>query len=176
MNVSKIIQFRLLKQDLPDFNFDSNYWFDIIDASNINDRIHDIEFVSKIISEELREWKKYPTPTDVIERINFGSICNLWYYKENLLGWHWTNNDWITTDWKTPYQKLKSNEIYIGGAFLSRRYKPSASSSLYFYRQGFEFSLKTQNKNTMYLYSDFWNRASAQLSYKCGFTKYNFIK
>lgn len=174
MDIHKIVQLRLLKKDLPKFKPNNKYWFDTVTSFNLNDYIDKLKLVSQLIHTELN-WDGAPTINDSIDRLNFGSVCNLFMYGDLCIGWYWTNSYCITEDWKTEYQKIKSNEIYIGGAFLSRILKPSSSSSYYFYRQGFEYSLLRENKDTMYLYSDDWNRASAQLSYRCGFHKFNFI-
>jgi len=175
MDINKIVQLRLLKKDLPSFKSNDKYWFQPVVISNLNNQLKNLKIVCELISGEL-EWDGAPTLQDSIDRITFGSVCNLWMYDNEVLGWHWTNSSCVTEDWKSEYQKLKSNEIYIGGAFLSRKNKPSPKSAYYFYRQGFEYSLVKENKDTMYLYSDDWNRASAQLSYRCGFKKFNFIK
>ena len=174
MDIKKVTQFKLLKENLPNHIDDNRYWFDTVNKTNVRKHKANLQIVLNFILDEL-EWDYGPNMQDVFDRIEFGSLCHLWMYDDNVLGWHWTNDECVTHDWKTFAQKIKSNEIYIGGAFVSRNNKPSASSAIYFYRQGFEYSFELSNTNTMYLYSDYWNRASAQLCYKCGFTKYNFL-
>jgi len=95
-------------------------------------------------------------------------------FTDKVLGWHWTNDEHITKDWKSSYSILKENTIYIGGAFLSKQ-KPEASSAIKFYRQGFRYSFDYHKKDIQYLYNDDWNRASSILSRQCGFTEYNFL-
>ena len=175
MDLTNIVQFRLFKKNLPSHNFDKRYWFKTISSADFSDNITHIETVIKYHHEDL-DWNETPTKEIVHERLKFGSQCHLWMYENTCLGWHWTNNDCVTIDWKSYYQPLEKNEIYIGGALVSRLYKPHTNSSLFFYRQGFEYSFNLNNTNTMYLYSDDWNRASAILCYKNGFTKFNFIK
>ena len=169
-----IVQLRLLLEDLPKFSFNKDYWFDTIQLSSIEDYREKIDKVILHHHEDI-DWDAIPVFDSVKKRIESGSSCHLWMYKDQALGWHWTNGTCVAKDWMSCHQTLGENEMYIGGAFLSRRYKPSATSSYYFYRQGFEYSFKYHQADTMYLYSDDWNRASAQLCYKCGFEEYEFL-
>lgn len=168
------VQLKLHVKDLNDHTYNDDYWFDTINLGNFNKRKTYLQRVIEYHHDDL-DWKETPTIEIVKQRIKFGSTCHLWMYKDICLGWHWTNSKFITRDWLTPYRQLKPTELYIGGAFISKKAKPSASSSYYLYRQGFEYSFNFHNKQIMYLYSDNWNRASAQLCYKCGFRKFNFL-
>lgn len=176
MDVDKIVQFRLFKEDLKIGNIDTDYWFNQISINDLPTHIDNLNKVIEYHHEDIGDWIGIPTLDIIKERLEFGSHCNLFMYHDLVLGWYWTHNDYVTSDWKSAIQKLKNNEIYIGGAFISRKQKPSPLSSYKFYTQGFKFSLDIEEKDTVYLYSDDWNRASAQLCYKCGFTKYNFLK
>lgn len=168
------IQLRLLREDLPSFNFNSDFWFKPITLSNIEEVKDDIDKVEQYHYQDI-EWDSIPNYNIVKKRLTNGSVCHLFYYRDLCLGWHWTSTV-ITFDWITPVQQLNSKEIYGGGAFISRKYKPSASTSLYFWRQGLEYDLDYHNADIMYLYTDDWNRASTQLCYKNGFKDYNFLK
>ena len=168
------VQLKLKTKDLNDHVYKDDYWFDTVNLKKFHTYTPNIENVIKFHHQDLN-WDGIPTVADVKDRLKFGSSCHLWMYKDICIGWHWTNDKFITKDWVTPYKKLRLNELYIGGAFISKKNKPFASSSYYLYRQGFEYSFNLYNKNTMYLYSDNWNRASAQLCFKCGFTVYNFL-
>lgn len=176
MDLSEITQFRLFKADLVPHTYNDKYWFKTIDTQSFAENIEDIEKVIQYHYEDLN-WDDTPTTEVVLDRLKFGSQCHLWMYEETCLGWHWTNPNCITLDWKSEYQPLKSNEIYIGGALVSRQHKPDkGNSARIFYRQGFEYSFKFTSTNIMYLYSDSWNRASAILCYKAGFTQFDFIR
>ena len=175
MDLNVINQFRLKKEDLPFHKFDDKYWFKTLSRDTVYSNKRNIEKVIDYHHQDLN-WEDTPDYQTVVERLNFGSKCHLWMFEEHCLGWHWTNNSCITKDWKSTYQAINSNEIYIGGALVSRKYKPFNNSAWMFYRQGFEYSFISQNKDTMYLYSDDWNRASAMLCYRAGFMKYNFLK
>ncbi len=175
MDLTKINQFRLKKEHLPYHKFDDRYWFKTLSKDTVGFNLNYVKSVIDYHHQDLN-WDDTPDFIDVVDRLTFGSKCHLWMFEETCLGWHWTNNECITKDWKSFYQKINKNEMYIGGALVSRKNKPSNNSAWYFYRQGFEYSFISQNKNTMYLYSDDWNRASAMLCYKAGFTNYNFLK
>ena len=175
MDLSEITQFRLFKADLVPHTYNDKYWFKTIDTQSFAENIEDIEKVIQYHYEDLN-WDDTPTTEVVLDRLKFGSQCHLWMYEERCLGWHWTNPNCITLDWKSEYQPLKSNEIYIGGALVSRQHKPDkGNSARIFYRQGFEYSFKFTNTDIMYLYSDSWNRASAQLCLRNGFKYFNFL-
>ena len=176
MNVNKIVQFRLYKNNLRPHKFDNRYWFNTLSTDNFSQNLNNIKKSIEYHHEDL-QLEDTPTPEVVYERLEFGSQCHLWMYEEKCLGWHWTNTNCITVDWKSHYQDIEENELYIGGALVSRKHKPDrGNSSMIFYRQGFEYSFDLKNTDTMYLYSDDWNRASAQLCYRNGFTNHTFIK
>ena len=175
MNIEKVDQFRLFKEDLSDFNYNNDYWLDSLSIERVYSERDTIEKIISYIKEDVLWWKNVPTFDEVIERAEFGSQCHLWMYKDNAIGWSWSNSSCITLDWKSHYKYLLSNELYVGGAFVSRKNKPSAGSALYFYRQGIDHKFELTNTDTAYLYSDDWNRASAQVSYKTGFTAFNFL-
>jgi len=168
------VQLKLHINDLNNHTYNDDYWFHTVNLSNFNTLITNLQTVIDYLHDDL-DWDETPTIDIVEQRILFGSRCHLHMYKNKCLGWHWTNDKFITKDWVTPYKKLGLSELYIGGAFISKKAKPSASSSYYLYRQGFEYSFNYHDKEVIYLYSDNWNRASAQLCYKCGFIKFNFL-
>jgi hypothetical protein len=168
------VQLKLHVEDLNDHTYNDDYWFHTVNLSNFDILITNLQTVIDYHHDDL-DWDETPTIEIVKQRIKFGSTCHLWMYKDTCLGWHWTNDKFITKDWVTPYKQLKPNQLYIGGAFISKKAKPSASSSYYLYRQGFEYSFNFHNSKIMYLYSDNWNRASAQLCYRCGFSEFNFL-
>jgi len=175
MDKSKIKQFRLLRKDFCSHVFDDKYWFKTLSVDTLEDNI---QYVSKVIEyhHEDLDWDNTPTIEVVKDRLEFGSKVHLWMYENKCYGWHWTNTNCVTIDWKSYHQGIKENEIYIGGALVSRKHKPNrGNSAWYFYRQGFEYSFDIDNTDTMYLYSDDWNRASSILCFKTGFTTYNFL-
>ena len=172
MDISKINQFRLLKEELSEHTYDPRYWFKEI--KSVDDDPVGLETVIKFHHEDL-DWEDTPDLKEVQARIDFGSYVQLNMYENQVIGWSWTNPDCITIDWKSFYQPLKLNEMYIGGTFFTRKHKPFPNSAMVGYREGFEHYLNYHKKDTLYLYSDNWNRASSMLCYKCGLTKFNFL-
>ena len=172
MDLDAINQFRLLKEDLSIHKHDDRYWFKEINS--VDDDPLGLQKVIDFHHEDL-DWDATPDLEEVQKRINFGSFVQLNMYEDKVIGWNWTNPKCVTIDWKSFYQPLKSNELYIGGGFFTRKHRPFPNSAIVGYRQGFEHYLNYHKKDTIYLYSDNWNRASAMLCYKCGFTKYTFL-
>ena len=167
------IQLRLLRENLPPFTFDLDFWFKPVTLYNLQTVKEDVLKVEQYHYEDI-DWDKTPNYEEVEKRVASGSTCHLFYYRDLCLGWHWTSTV-VTYDWITPIQELKPNEIYGGGAFISRKNKPSPSTALYFWRQGLEYDLNYHNADTMYLYTDDWNRSSTQLCYRNGFKDYSFL-
>jgi len=174
MDISKIVQFRLIHAEFKKIEIDDAYRIVHLTESNYLNYLDDILYVIELLHLDL-DWDGIPTKEKVIDRFNNKSECFLWVYKDNVVGWTWFNKN-VTMDWINIYQKLDKNEVYVGGAFLSKKIKTPAIASFKFYNYSFDTWIKKLNYNTIYLYSDDWNRASAILCYKSGFTKYNFIK
>lgn len=169
-----VVQLRLLKNELPYREKNTDYWFKAITVENFNLNIEGIE---KVISYHYQDinWENTPSILKVLERLQYGSKCNLVMYKNEVIGWHWYHNSIITKDWTTEYKKLKKGEMYVGGALISQKARPSILTPFICFRQGFEHILNIENKDTIYLYSDYWNKPSIKLCKKCGFTEYNFL-
>ena len=174
MDINKIVQLRLLKNNHTPPNYSSDYRYEIIDINNYRSNLNRLLSVSFQMEKEM-EWEGIPnTEEKLYKRFANGSNAQLWIYKDVVIGWCWQNMN-LTYDWETTNQILKPNESYTGGAFVSRELKRPPESSFIFYNFSFEYLLALEGKDTVYLYSDSWNRASAQLCYKSGCTKYNFL-
>lgn len=173
MEVDKIVQFKLLKNDFKKVNIDIEYQMIHLTKLNYTNYWRDLLHVINLISNDLK-WDGIPNKDDIINRFNNNSECFLWIYDNIVVGWGWFNKD-ITLDWINIYQKLNENGLYAGGAFVSKKIKTPTDSGFKFYNYSMDLFLNKFNYDVVYLYSDSWNRASAQLSYKCGFKKYNFL-
>lgn len=175
MDINKIIQFRLLKDNHTPPEYSSDYRYEIIDINNYQDNLDRLLSVSFQMEKEM-EWDGIPNTEDKLyKRFINGSNAQFWIYKDTIIGWCWQNMN-VTYDWETTNHILKPNESYTGGAFVSRELKRPPESSFIFYNFSFSYLLSLEGKDTVYLYSDDWNRASSILCYKSGYTNYNFIK
>ena len=175
IDTNSIVQLKIDRKDVCLHHPNDNYWIKTITIHTLEENKNHIESVIKYHHEDLI-WDGITTLEIVKERIEFGSILHLMMFKNKSVGWFWANSNCISIDWKSYYNNLDKDAVYVGGAFLSRKNKPSKDSAFIYYRQGIDYILDFHKSDIMYLYSDDWNRASAILCYKCGFSKYNFLK
>lgn len=174
MDIQKIVQLRLLKQDFKKLYFSENYSLKFLDKNNYKNYINDLLYVSSLMKQDF-EWIGIPNESTLHRRFIHNSHCLLSYFNNQLIGWVWSNYN-VTPLWEESIQELSDGEIYGGGAFLSRKIKRPPNSGVVFYNMWFEYWLNEMNNNVIYQYSDDWNRASSIMSYKSGFKKFNFIK
>ena len=174
IDVSKIDEFRLHRNEMSLIEPDERYSFSFVDNTSFKNNKDSLVKVIKFLHEDL-VWDGIPTIEQVKQRLDFGSICMLWKFENKVVGWSWLNNRVISFDWSSKHKELFPDEQYGGGAFLHRASSPEPKAGYKFYRFGIENMFKSYNKSVLYLYSDSWNRASSILSYRVGFKKYNFI-
>lgn len=174
MDINKIVQLRLLKEDFKKLPFSENYTTLFVDKSNYQKFILELLCVSDLMHEDF-EWKGIPNEDTLHRRFNHNSHCLFWIYNDEPIGWAWSNYN-VTPLWEESIKDLSEGEIYGGGAFLSRTVKRPPNSGLIFYNLTFDYWLNEMNNDCILQYSDDWNRVSSIMSYKNGFKKYNFIK
>lgn len=175
MDTSKIVQFRIKKEDYNPPIYSSLYQYKTIDINNYKSNLNRLLNITKLIDKQI-EWGGNPnTEKKLLERFESKSVCQLWIYNNVDIGWYWYNDD-FTFDWITIDQKLKDNEHYVGGAFCSNQLERPSNSSFIFYNFSFINAFNNLQKDTVYIYGDDWNRASNILMYKSGCEQYNFIK
>lgn len=174
MDINKIVQFRLLKSEFRKQDIPNSYKITHLTKDNFCQYWDDILTVIDLLHKDL-EWDGIPDGVEIIERFNNNSQLFLWYYNNQVVGWGWFNNS-ITLDWKNNIQSLQNDEVYVGGAFISKKVNLPPQAGWKFYSLCFDTWITDFKRNIIYLYSDDWNRASAIICYKCGFTKFNFIK
>jgi hypothetical protein len=174
MDITKLIQLRLLKKDFRKISFNENYTTLFLDKNNYLEHLPEFNYISDLMKLDF-DWDDIPNESDIHERFINNSHCLFWIYDNDPIGWAWSNYN-VSFDWKTITQELKEGEIYGGGAFLSKTIKRPPNSGLIFYNLTFDYWLNEMNNNVIYQYSDNWNRVSSIMSYKNGFKKYNFIK
>lgn len=173
MDKSKIVQLRLLKNDFTKFEFSEDYKVVPVDKSNYQDYLTEMVGISALMSLDF-EWVGIPNEETIVRRFKSNSHCLLWKYNELNIGWAWSNSN-VTPLWEEPIQKLKDDEIYGGGAFLSRKIERPPNSGVMFYNLTFDYWFNEMNNNSIFQYSDSWNRVSSFISYKNGFKRYNFL-
>lgn len=174
MDINKIVQFRLLKSEFRKQNIPNPYRVVYLTKDNYTQYWDDINTVIKLLHADL-EWDGIPTQPQVEKRFNNNSELFLWYYEDTIVGWTWFNES-VTLDWENKFQSIDNGELYVGAAFISKKVNLPPQAGWKFYNLSFHTWLTTMKYNVIYLYSDDWNRASAMICYRCGFTKYNFIK
>lgn len=175
MDIDKIVQFRLLKNNHTPPNYSSDYRYEIIDINNYEDNLDRLLSVSFQMGKEMK-WDGIPNTKEKLHKrfINH-SNAQLWIHRDIIIGWCWQNMN-ITYDWQTTNHILRPNQSYTGGAFVSKELKKTPESSFIFYNFSFSYLLSLEDVDTVYLYSDSWNRASSHLCYKSGFHQFNFIQ
>lgn len=174
MNVDKIIQLRLLKSNFNKLDCNNRYSVLYVDSKNYLYYLKDLLHVSKMMRDDF-DWDGIPTEETLHSRFKHNSHCLFWLLDDSPIGCAWSNYN-VTPYWEESIQELNENEIYGGGAFLSKKVDRPSNSGLIFYNLTFDYWLNQMGNDCIYQYSDDWNRVSSILSYKNGFEKFNFIK
>jgi hypothetical protein len=174
MDLSKIVQIRLLKNDYV--KFPSKEYFNMIyvDRSNYHTFTSELQTVIDLIHSELIEWKDAPTYEVVVERFKSNSHCLLFYYNGNCIGWNWGNRH-ICFDWINKVQDLPEGELYGGGCFVSRNVDRPANAGLYNYNMIFDYWINQMGYHTIYGYVDWWNKPAFRVNFQNGLTVYNYL-
>ena len=174
MDINKIVQLRLLKKDFNKLVCDDIYSVLFVDKENYLGYVDKLLEVSSLMHLDF-EWDGIPTEEILHNRFEHDSHCLFWNLNNKPIGWAWSNYA-VTPTWEESIQTLNENEIYGGGAFLSKKVDRPANSGLIFYNLTFDYWLNEMGNDCIYQYSDDWNRVSSILSYKNGFEQFNFIK
>lgn len=173
MQESNIIQLRLNKEEFKHYTSTHNYSTEFITIENYVDYTDTVADIISLMNREL-VWNGIPDYELTVERFKAGSKCILWIYNDRPIGWAWSN-DKVTFDWINHSQELNPDELYGGGAFLSRSINRPSDAGLAFYSLTFKHWFEDLNKTTIFQYSDNWNRVSTILSMKCGFKNFKFL-
>ena len=174
MDISKITQLRLLKDKFKKIPFVENYSIQLVNTPNYTNYLTNLIDISELMKSDF-DWIGIPDESTLHRRFKHNSQCLLWIYNSTPIGWAWSNYN-VTPYWEESIQELNENEIYGGGAFLSKKVDRPPNSGLIFYNLTFDYWLNKMGNDCIYQYSDDWNRVSSMLSYKNGFEKFNFIK
>ena len=174
MNIQGVVQLRLSKENIKRFTLNQNYNFTLIDNTNYKNHLSDLMYVSYLMKQDF-DWEGTPNEEDIHKRFEKDSNCLLSYYNNKIVGWIW-GNDNFTPHWVENMQQLNKNEIYVGGAFLSKKVDRPKESGQVFYSIWFDYFLTNFNKQFAYSYIDDWNNHSLNLAYNIGMKEYDFIK
>lgn len=175
MQLDKIIQIRLLKQNYNKFQRYSYYKLRYVDKNNYTNFISDLNQVVTYIHKQLTNWDSAPTIEDVLKRFESNSHCLLFYYKDLCIGWNWGNPN-VTIDWINNIQNLEKNELYGGGCFVTNLIDRPSHAGLINYNMIFEYWIDKLGYDTIYGYVDDWNRVALRVNFQNGLTIHNFLK
>ena len=95
MDLSKIVQIRLLKKDYKKFPNKEHYRMVYVDKDNYSSYITELQNVISYIKKDLPDWEESPTYDIVLQRFESNSHCLLFYYKDNCIGWNWNQGNII---------------------------------------------------------------------------------
>lgn len=174
MITKKIVQIRLQKQKLQKYSFEDNYSVILLDKSNYNDYISELNYISSLMRKDFN-WNGIPDESTIHNRFYHNSCCLLSFYNNSPIGWCWANKK-VTPLWEESIMNLNNNEIYVGGAYLSKTIDRPKNSGQIFYSIWFDYFTNKIENDTAYSYVDEWNTHSLQLAYNIGMEKYDFIK
>tara|TARA_R100000742_G_C4275530_1_gene96058 strand:- start:665 stop:1195 length:531 start_codon:yes stop_codon:yes gene_type:complete len=174
MDFDKITQIRLLKEDYKIFERYPHYKIVYIDKKNYLQYTNELQTVNEYVNKQLPNWEESPTHNDIPERFNCNSHCLMFFYKDNPIGWNWSNPN-VSIDWKNSIQELLDDELYAGGCFVTNLVKRPANAGLINYNMIFEYYLEVMGYNVIYGYIDNWNKAAFRVNYENGLKPYNFI-
>lgn len=176
MNLSEVTQFKIDKKNLIDKVHDDRYSFDFVTSENFQYYLDTFEKLIYYSDKRLSDWKERPNLDDVIERLKFGSICKLFNFEEDNIGWTWFNTDVVTTDWKSSYQPINNDKVvFVGGAFMPIDLRPENNSGRVFFTNGYRAILDYSLKKTIYIYFNNWNTVTERYTSRCGGEQYNYL-
>lgn len=174
MHISSIIELKLGREEFKKYTSSNDYSVIGVTKLNYIEYYDSLLHISTLMFNELK-WDGVPDIKTTIERLNSNSKCLLWLYQNQPIGWAWSNDN-VTQNWIDIDQELKVDEVYGGGAFLTRSVHRPSDAGLAFYSLTFQYWFEDLNKTTIFQYSDNWNRVSTILSMKCGFQRYKFLQ
>jgi len=174
MDINKLVQYRMVKGDLNLYSPSSDYKVKYVDKHNYINHLDDIKIVSKMIINQIPDWKEAPTVEMVIQRFIANSYTYLFYYKDKCIGWNWGNPN-FTYNWVDIDYKLLPNETYLGGCFVSLNKKDRPNNAGYSMCYLFFKESLSQGFDAMYGVTDDWNRRASFLYYKLGWKTYDFL-
>ena len=174
MDLSKIVQIRLLKENYKQLPVKEVFDMKYVDKKNYTEFNDQLVKVLGLLTSELPDWDNAPTYNDILDRFDADSHCLLFYYNNECIGWNW-GNDNVCFDWINCIQTLPEGELYGGGCFVSRSVERPAYAGLYNYNMIFDFWINKLGYHTIYGYVDWWNKPAFRVNFQNGLTVYNYI-
>lgn len=174
MDLSKIVQIRLLKKDYKKFPPKDHFKMVYVDKENYSSFTAELQTVLDLIHGELTNWEDAPTYDIVLQRFEANSHCLLFYYNDNCIGWNWGNPN-VCFDWINNIQDLPKGELYGGGCFVSRNVDRPANAGLYNYNMIFDYWINQMGYHTIYGYVDWWNKPAFRVNFQNGLTVFNYL-
>lgn len=158
-----------------DYEWDGRFTFDVLTTPiEVKAKEAKVRRVLERLNDDIT-WPEAPTYEDVLEMVEFGSQCWILMYEDLACGWYWLNTEQVTKDFKSPGQKLKPHEVYLGTGTVSRKDKKVVNASQIAFRQAIELGLRYNRKEVAYLYCDNWNHWSIKLCKGSGMYEHKFI-
>lgn len=174
MDLDKIIQVRLRKEDFKPLPPKNEYSVVFIDKNNYTEYVNEINTIIRYIKQDLPNWKESPDFNNIIKRFQSNSHCILFYYKNVCIGWNWGNEN-VSFDWINHNQTLLPSQIYCGGCFVTKSINRPPDAGLYNYNMFCNYYLNNLGYNTLFGYVDSWNKPAIRVNLQIGVKFFNFI-
>ena len=156
------------------FPFDESFHTEIVDK--FEDGEEHFKEIVQSIDTVLDDWPERPNIGDVKKRYETVSKCNLFFHKDfdQVIGWGWFSTV-FTYDWINESNPLPTdNSVYWGGTYIRKELGIPKTTGLQMYNHGFRKFLSLYE--TMYGYTDDWNKAPIKICDKLGSIPFKFIK
>ena len=176
MDTTKIIQLKLTKESLVPFEILEDYNIVLINKENYNNYIHELLYVSDLMKRDF-DWVGIPDELMLHSRFEtHNSSVHLFYYNNSPIGWMWGNHNQKPLC-EEMYQPLKSNEMFVGGAFVTQKLKNKPKGcGVSMYHLTLKKFLEYDGIDCLYSHADTWNVKSIHICYKVVWYDFNFIK
>jgi len=173
MDLNKIVQMRLFKEEHRKLPKKSHYKLVYVDKNNYLSYEKELKQVIVYINEQLPDWEDSPHYLNIESRFWANSFCFLFYYNDKCIGWNWGNNN-VCIDWINIYKTLEKGEVYLGGCFVTNVVDRPADAGVLNYNMFFDECIKLGN-DVLYGYCDDWNRVALRINYSNGYKEYDFL-
>jgi len=147
----------LYKENFKKVEYPNHYSMIPIDSFNFMDYKKELMEVSKLIQEQLSDWEKAPTYSELEVRFLKKSKCVLFLYNNYPIGWGWYNNN-VKVDWIHLNKELPVDWVYGGGLFVSRLVERPKDAGMVNYNRWLDYIVNELNYNVFCGYCHKWNK------------------